>query len=181
MVEAVAAHPATILDTRKTAPGLRALDKWAVRLGGGENHRMGLYDQVLVKENHVAAAGGIDAVLDQVRAYLRETGRDLLVEIETRTIEEVEAVLAAAGADRILLDNMAERRDDGTLETRRLARAVDRIGERAETEASGNVTLDTVAEIARTGVDFISSGVLTHSVCALDLSLLLTNAPAPGD
>lgn len=181
MVDAVAEQPATILDTRKTAPGLRALDKWAVRLGGGENHRMGLYDQVLVKENHIAAAGGIDAALEQVRAYLRETDRELLVEIETRTIEEVEAVLEAGGADRILLDNMAALRDDDTLDTSRLARAVDRIGERAQTEASGNVTLDTVAEIARTGVDFISSGAITHSVRALDLSLLLTDAPSPED
>lgn len=179
MVDAVAEQPATILDTRKTAPGLRALDKWAVRLGGGENHRMGLYDQVLIKENHVVAAGGIGAALEQVRAYLEKTGRTLLVEIETRTIEEVEAVLEAGGADRILLDNMADLRDDGTLDTNRLARAVDRIGERAETEASGNVTLDTVAEIARTGVDFISSGAITHSARALDLSLLLTDAPSP--
>ena len=171
---AQAARPATVLDTRKTAPGLRALDKWAVRLGGAQNHRVGLFDQVLVKDNHVAAAGGIRQAIDAVGAHAQETGLDLPVEIEARTLDEVDAVLAAVGrgarVDRILLDNMA-RPADGGLDVSMLARAVERVGGRVQTEASGNVTLDTVPAIAATGVDFISSGALTHSVVALDVSL----------
>ena len=171
---AQAARPATVLDTRKTAPGLRALDKWAVRLGGAQNHRAGLFDMVLVKDNHVAAAGGIRQAIDAVGAYARETGRDLPVEVEARTMDEVDAVLAAvdggARVDRVLLDNMA-RQTDGGLDVSVLTEAVRRVGGRVETEASGNVTLETVPAIAATGVDFISSGALTHSVRALDVSL----------
>ena len=171
---AEAARPAVVLDTRKTAPGLRALDKWAVRLGGAQNHRVGLYDMVLVKDNHIAAAGGLRAAIDAVGRHARASGRDVPVEVEARTLDEVDAVLAAvadgARVDRVLLDNMARRTDRG-LDTSMLRRAVERIGGRVETEASGNVTLDTVAAIAATGVDFISSGALTHSVAALDVSL----------
>ena len=166
-----AARPATVLDTRKTAPGLRALDKWAVRLGGGANHRAGLYDMVLVKDNHIAAAGGVRAALDAVAA----AGTPVPVEVEARTLGEVDAVLAAAAdgvrVDRVLLDNFARRGADGALDVAPLAEAVARIGGRLQTEASGNVTLDSVAAIAATGVDFISSGALTHSVTALDVSL----------
>jgi nicotinate-nucleotide pyrophosphorylase (carboxylating) len=152
-----------ILDTRKTTPGLRALEKAAVRAGGGRNHRMGLYDAFLIKENHVAVAGGIGAAVEAARA----ANRDLPIEIECRDRAEVEAALAA-GADRLLLDNMGA---DG------LAAAVaarDAAGSAATLEASGGVTLETVGAIAATGVDFISVGALTHSAPTLDLSMLLT-------
>ncbi len=169
-----AAAPAVVLDTRKTAPGLRALDKWAVVLGGARNHRVGLHDMVLVKDNHVAAAGGIRPAIDAVGRYLRETGREVPVEVEARTLDEVDAVLAAvadgAHVDRILLDNMA-RRTDGGLDVSVLEAAVRRVDGAVQTEASGNVTLDTAGRIGATGVDFISSGALTHSVTALDVSL----------
>lgn len=171
---AAAAAPAVVLDTRKTAPGLRALDKWAVRLGGAQNHRVGLYDQVLVKDNHIAAAGGIRPAIDAVGAFLRQSGRDVPVEVEARTLDEVDAVLAAvadgARVDRVLLDNMARRTDAG-LDVSVLDEAVRRVGGRIQTEASGNVTLDTVGRIGATGVDFVSTGALTHSVRALDVSL----------
>ena len=171
---AEAAKPATVLDTRKTAPGLRQLDKWAVRLGGAANHRVGLYDMVLVKDNHIAAAGGVREALQRVTDHLRASGRNVPVEIEARTLQEVDAVLAAHAdglrVDRVLLDNMAVRAGDG-LDVSMLREAVARIGGRLQTEASGNVTQDTVAQIGTTGVDFISSGALTHSVRALDVSL----------
>ncbi len=171
---AEAARPAVVLDTRKTAPGLRALDKWAVALGGAQNHRVGLFDMVLVKDNHIAAAGGIREAIDAVGRFTHERGLDVPVEVEARTLDEVDAVLAAvasgARVDRVLLDNMARRTDDG-LDVTVLEAAVRRVARRIQTEASGNVTLDTVARIAATGVDFISSGALTHSVRALDVSL----------
>ena len=172
---AAAARPATVLDTRKTAPGLRALDKWAVRLGGAANHRAGLYDMVLVKDNHIAAAGGVRAALEAVDRHLRATGLGVPVEIEARTLDEVDAVLAAHAnglrVDRVLLDNFARPAPGGGVDTAPLAEAVARVGGRVETEASGNVTLDTVAAVAATGVDFVSTGALTHSVRALDVSL----------
>ena len=168
---AEAAGDATILDTRKTAPGLRAFDKWAVRLGGGTNHRVGLYDMFLIKDNHIAAAGGIRAAIDAARRYRTEHAPDLAIEIETRTLAEVDEVLAVGGVDRVLLDNMVEVGDDGLVDVTMLAEAVRRVGGTFETEASGNVTLATVPAIAATGVDFISSGALTHSVRALDISL----------
>ena len=171
---AEAAAPATVLDTRKTAPGLRHLDKWAVRLGGAANHRVGLHDQVLIKDNHVAAAGGVRAALQAVTDHLATTGLDVPVEVEARTLDEVDAVLAAHAdglrVDRVLLDNMAVRTDGG-LDVSTLREAVARVGGRIQTEASGNVTFDTVGAIAATGVDYISSGALTHSVRALDVSL----------
>jgi nicotinate-nucleotide pyrophosphorylase (carboxylating) len=154
-----------VLDTRKTTPGLRALEKAAVRAGGGRNHRMGLYDAFLIKENHVAMAGGIAAAVEAARA-----GRpDLPVEIECRDAAEVEAAIGA-GADRLLLDNM----DLGALRAAVAAR--DAAGSAATLEASGGVTLATVGEIAATGVDFISVGALTHSAPTLDLSMLLSPA-----
>ena len=177
---AEAAKPATVLDTRKTAPGLRQLDKWAVRLGGAANHRVGLYDMVLVKDNHIAAAGGVRAALQSVTDHLQASGRDVPVEIEARTLEEVDAVLAAHAdglrVDRVLLDNMAIRSDSG-LDVSMLRQAVARIDGRIQTEASGNVTLETVGEIGTTSVDFISSGALTHSVRALDVSLKIDLVP----
>jgi len=168
-VDAVRRHPAKILDTRKTVPGLRMLDKWAVKLGGGENHRLGLFDMILIKDNHIAAGGGIPNAIRSARAYARTRG--LTIEVEVRTLEEVDSVLAEEGVGTILLDNMVDRLPGGRVDVDRLRRAVERIGGRTATEASGNVTLDSVEAIASTGVDFISSGALTHSVQALDIAL----------
>lgn len=171
------AGDAQILDTRKTAPGLRALDKWAVSLGGGANHRMGLYDQVLIKDNHIAACGGVREALEATADYQERAGTDLPVEVEARTLDEVDSVLRAKEdtirVDTILLDNMVQRTDD-TIDTSMLHEAVQRIGDQLRTEASGNVSLDTVEAIVQTGVNAISSGALTHSVRALDLSLKLS-------
>lgn len=171
MVEAVRPHPTRILDTRKTAPGLRLLDKWAVLLGGGQNHRIGLFDMILIKENHIAAAGGITAALQGARAWI-DRNRVVPIEIETRNLGEVTEVLEAGGADFILLDNMV-RRTNEAVDVSLLAEAIELIAGRCKTEASGNVSLDAVNTIASTGVDFISSGALTHSARALDLSLLV--------
>ena len=169
------ARPARMLDTRKTAPGLRLLDKWAVLLGGGENHRLGLYDRILIKDNHIAAAGGLREALHAARRYQAEAGPNLPIEIEARTLDEVRAVVEDhrqhGGVDYILLDNMTDVRADGQIVTERLREAVALVGGTIATEASGNVTLETVGAIGATGVDFISSGALTHSVKALDLSL----------
>jgi nicotinate-nucleotide pyrophosphorylase (carboxylating) len=160
-VEAVAGTGAVILDTRKTAPGLRALDKWAVRLGGGQNHRQGLYDMVLIKDN-IAAAGGIAQAVERVRARNRA---GLPVEVEVKTLAELDEVLALEPpVDRIMLDNM-------DLPTMR--EAVRRTAGRIPLEASGGVNLERVRAIAETGVDYISVGALTHSVRALDISLEL--------
>lgn len=163
-VERVRGTGARVLDTRKTTPGLRELEKAAVRAGGGGNHRVGLFDMVLIKENHIAAAGGITAAVEAVR---RRNDRGLVVEVETTTPEEVDEAVAL-GVDRILLDNMS-------LDA--LRAAVARIREtqrrRIETEASGGISLHTIREVAGTGVDFISVGALTHSPPALDLSLLV--------
>lgn len=159
-VDAVAETDATILDTRKTAPGLRTLDKLAVRLGGGQNHRTGLFDMVLIKDNHIDFAGSITAAVERVRA----SGTSLPIEVETRTLENVREALEL-GVERILLDNMRP-------ETMREAVAMAKTaGGRAEFEASGNVTLENVLEVARTGVDYISVGALTHSPRVFDASL----------
>ena len=163
---------AHILDTRKTAPGLRLLDKWAVRLGGGDNHRIGLFDLILIKDNHIAAAGGVREAIQAAQRYRTTQNRaDLRIEVEARTLDEVRAVCAAAGVDFILLDNMVRTDADGTVDAGLLAEAVALVDGRIKTEASGNVTLHTVPAIAATGVDYISCGALTHSVLALDLSL----------
>jgi nicotinate-nucleotide pyrophosphorylase (carboxylating) len=150
---------ARILDTRKTTPGLRRLEKAAVAAGGGANHRIGLFDAALIKENHAAIAGGVAEAVRRVQAAQPEAA----LEVECRTLEEVDQALAA-GARRILLDNMSP----GELRA-----AVEHVAGRAELEASGGVTLDALPEIARTGVNFISVGALTHSAAALDLSLIL--------
>jgi nicotinate-nucleotide pyrophosphorylase (carboxylating) len=161
-VDAVAGTGCRVLDTRKTSPGLRAIEKWAVRIGGGENHRMGLYDMVMIKDNHSDFAGGIPQAVIAAKAYLEQHGLDLPIEVETRSLEEVETALAVGGMQRIMLDNF----DTATLRI-----AVERIGKRYETEASGGIVLDTIRAYADTGVDFISVGALTHSVQSLDLSL----------
>lgn len=171
MVEAARPHPARILDTRKTAPGLRLLDKWAVRLGGGDNHRLGLYDMILIKDNHLAAAGGVRAAIEAAQRYRQDNDPNLAIEIEARTLDEVRAVAATGGVDVILLDNMVKVQPDGVIDTSLLQKAVALVGGRIATEASGNVTLATVPAIAATGVTYISCGALTHSVKALDLSL----------
>lgn len=158
-VAAIEGTSATIVDTRKTVPGLRALDKYAVRTGGGRNHRIGLFDGVLIKENHSAAAGGITESIERARKKLPHT---LKIEIETRNLEEVEEALKA-GADIIMLDNM-------TLYDMR--KGVEMIDGQALVEASGGVNLERVREIAETGVDIISVGELTHSVKAADISML---------
>ena len=158
-VEAVAGTGAIIVDTRKTVPGLRALDKYAVRMGGGRNHRIGLFDGVLIKENHATAAGGVGAAIERARQRLPHT---LKIEIETRDLDEVQEALDA-GADVIMLDNMS---------LDEMGRAVALISGRALIEASGGVNLETVRDIAETGVNIISVGALTHSVKAADISLL---------
>ncbi|XP_024539844.1 nicotinate-nucleotide pyrophosphorylase [carboxylating], chloroplastic isoform X2 [Selaginella moellendorffii] len=168
-----AAKPARILETRKTAPGLRLIDKWAVLIGGGENHRMGLYDMVMVKDNHIAVAGGIENAIFAVTKYLEEKGLDIGVEVETRTLDEVRRVLAILDkgkVTRIMLDNMVSTQANGDIDVGLLREAVEIVGGRVQTEASGNVTLSTVGKIGSTGVTYISSGALTHSVSALDIS-----------
>ncbi|GAB4564037.1 MAG: carboxylating nicotinate-nucleotide diphosphorylase [Geothermobacteraceae bacterium] len=158
-VDAVAGTRAVIVDTRKTTPGLRAVEKYAVRMGGGHNHRTALYDGILIKENHIAAAGGIAAAIERARARVPHL---LKIEIETRDLHEVRQALDA-GAECILLDNMS---------LDQLREAVALVDGRALTEASGGVNLDTVADIAATGVDLISVGALTHSYRAVDISML---------
>jgi nicotinate-nucleotide pyrophosphorylase (carboxylating) len=177
MVDAIGDRPTRLLDTRKTVPGLRALDKWAVLLGGGHNHRIGLYDQLLVKDNHIAACGGVREAIRAANAFRAESDRrDLVLEIEVRTLDELDEVLDCGAVDVILLDNMASATPDGTIDTSRLAEAVRRVGGRFRTEASGNVSIATVGAIAATGVQAVSSGALTHSVTALDISLEMSLA-----
>jgi nicotinate-nucleotide pyrophosphorylase (carboxylating) len=161
--EAVAGTGARILDTRKTTPGLRHLEKQAVAAGGGVNHRMGLYDAILIKENHVALAGGLEAAVSAAKATA------MAVEVECRDLVEVRTALAV-GADRILLDNMAP------ADLREAVALRDAAGTGVELEASGGIDLATVLEVAETGVDFISVGALTHSAPALDLSMLVEPA-----
>lgn len=171
-----AAHPAYILETRKTAPGLRLVDKWAVLIGGGKNHRMGLFDMVMIKDNHISAAGGVGKALKSVDQYLEQNKLQIGVEVETRTIAEVREVLEYASQTktsltRIMLDNMVVPLSNGDIDVSMLKEAVELINGRFDTEASGNVTLETVHKIGQTGVTYISSGALTHSVKALDISL----------
>jgi nicotinate-nucleotide pyrophosphorylase (carboxylating) len=156
---------ARVLDTRKTTPGLRALEKAAVAAGGATNHRAGLYDAILIKENHIAAAGGIAAAIERARAVAPELAGTL--EVEVRNAEEIEQALAA-GAPRLLLDNMDESQ---------LRAAVAQVAGRAELEASGGVTVQTLRSVAQTGIEWISMGALTHSAPALDLSLILEVQP----
>jgi len=154
---------ARILDTRKTVPGLRALDKWAVRIGGGVNHRMRLDDLFLIKDNHITTAGSISAAIEACIDYRKEKGLDAGVEVEVKDLEELEQVLVHPEVDIVLLDNMS---------TGDMKKAVSTASGRVKLEASGNVSFETVRAIAETGVDFISVGALTHSVKAMDISLL---------
>ena len=160
-VEIVRGTGATILDTRKTTPGLRLLEKWAVTMGGGKNHRIGLYDMVMLKDNHNDSAGGITAAVNRTKAYLLEKGLDLGIEVETRNMDEVNEVLAVGGVQRIMLDNFSPSA---------CVEAVKVIADRCETEASGGINLGNLRSYAETGVNFISLGSLTHSVSSLDIS-----------
>jgi nicotinate-nucleotide pyrophosphorylase (carboxylating) len=159
-VAAVKGTNAVILDTRKTTPGWRVLEKYAVRQGGGRNHRMGLYDAVMIKDNHVDACGGIGKAIERCLENMKKNGKPLFIEVETRNLDEVREA-AGYPIQRIMLDNM----DAGTMRE-----AVRMIGGRIETEASGNVTLANVRSVADTGVNYISIGGLTHSVPVLDIS-----------
>ncbi|HEY8929631.1 MAG TPA: carboxylating nicotinate-nucleotide diphosphorylase [Mucilaginibacter sp.] len=151
-----------VLDTRKTTPGLRYLEKWAVRIGGGVNHRFGLYDMILIKDNHVDYSGGIHQAIENTQQYLQKQNKKLAIEIEVRNLDELQQVLETGGVNRILLDNFNF--DD-------LRNAVSIINGRFITEASGGITIDNIKEYALCGVDYISVGALTHSVRSLDLSL----------
>ncbi len=160
-VKALEGTKTRVLDTRKTTPGLRLLEKEAVRIGGGTNHRIGLFDMILLKDNHVDFAGGIENAIRRTHQYLKEKGKDLKIEIEVRNFDEIEQVLRTGGVDRIMLDNFTP------ADTRK---AVEMIAGRYEIESSGGITFDTMLDYARCGVDFISVGALTHSVKSLDMS-----------
>ncbi len=151
-----------ILDTRKTTPNFRMLEKEAVRIGGGVNHRMGLYDMVMLKDNHIDFSGGITAAVNKTVAYLKEKQLPLKIEVETRTLEDVREALAVGHVDRIMLDNF---------KPDQIAEALKIINGKVETEASGGINLDTLADYAKTGVDFISVGAIIHHAVSLDLSL----------
>jgi nicotinate-nucleotide pyrophosphorylase (carboxylating) len=154
-----------LLDTRKTTPGVRYMEKWAVRIGGGMNHRFALYDMIMLKDNHVDFAGGIKQAIQRTHDYLKATGRSLKVEIEVRNLQELDEVLETGMVDRIMLDNFTPEL---------LKEAIAKIDGRYETEASGGITKQTIRAFAETGVDFISVGALTHSFNSLDMSLKAT-------
>lgn len=151
-----------VLDTRKTTPGLRLLEKEAVKIGGGVNHRIGLFDMILLKDNHVDFAGGIEKAITSAKNYLKEKGKNLKIEIEVRNLDELKEVMRVGGVDRIMLDNF---------DTATTKKAVEIIGGKYETESSGGITFDTLRSYAECGVDYISVGALTHSVKSLDMSL----------
>ncbi len=151
-----------ILDTRKTTPGMRVLDKMAVKIGGGDNHRMGLFDMILLKDNHIDFAGGVEQAVRGAKEYLKAKGKDIPIECEVRTMENIDEVFAAGGVDRIMFDNFSPEM------TRQ---AVAKVDGRCETESSGGITFDTLRDYAECGVDFISVGALTHQIKSLDMSL----------
>ncbi len=153
---------ARLLDTRKTTPNFRLLEKWAVLIGGGHNHRIGLFDMIMLKDNHIDMAGGIEKAIIQTKEYLRATKKSLRIEIETRNLEEVREVIRVGGVDVIMLDNMSVE------DMRKAVRVIDG---KYKTEASGGITEETIRSVAEAGVDFISAGALTHSVKSMDLSL----------
>jgi len=151
-----------ILDTRKTTPGIRAIEKWAVKIGGGENHRFALYDMIMLKDNHIDFAGGVIKAIEKTQQYLKETNRDLKIIVEARDLNEIEKILTKDGIHRILIDNFNYK------DTRK---AVEIIGNKCQTESSGGINEKTVRKYAECGVDYISSGALTHSIYNMDLSL----------
>ena len=161
-VERLEGTKCKVLDTRKTTPGMRVLDKMAVKLGGGENHRMGLFDMVLLKDNHIDFAGGITKAVTAVREYLKAKGKELKIEVEVRSLADIDEVFAVGGVDRIMLDNF-------TVGLTREAVAI--IAGRCEIESSGGITLDNMRDYAQCGVDFVSIGALTHQIRSLDMSL----------
>lgn len=160
-VERIEGTGAHVLDTRKTTPGMRMLEKMAVKIGGGVNHRIGLFDMILLKDNHIDFAGGISNAINRCHAYLKERNLDLKIEIEVRNFDELNQVLECGGVNRIMLDNFT------VADTKK---AVDLINHRYEVESSGNITLDTIRSYAEQGVDYVSVGALTHSVKGLDMS-----------
>ncbi|MFN5418528.1 MAG: carboxylating nicotinate-nucleotide diphosphorylase [Flavobacteriia bacterium] len=162
IISLVKEYPVRILDTRKTTPGLRLIEKWAVRIGGGHNHRIGLYDMIMLKDNHIDYAGGIKPAITQTHEYLKNTGKSLAIEVEVRNEQELAEVLEIGGVQRIMLDNFSPER---------IIEALKIIPKTYEIEASGGITLDNIVSYAKTGVDFISIGALTHSFKSLDMSL----------
>lgn len=165
-VELIKGTRTKLLDTRKTTPSMRLFEKYAVKVGGGYNHRIGLYDMIMLKDNHIDFAGGIENAIMKTREYLKEKKKELKIEIEVRSMEELERVLKIGGVDRIMLDNFTPEL---------LMKAVERIGGRYETEGSGGINKETILSFAKTGVDFISVGALTHQIKSLDLSLVADN------
>jgi nicotinate-nucleotide pyrophosphorylase (carboxylating) len=161
-VDALAGTKTKILDTRKTTPGIRALEKWAVKIGGGENHRFALYDMIMLKDNHIDFCGGITKAIQKTKEYLLDNHLNLKIIIEARNLEEIEEILQSEGVYRILIDNF-------NFEDTKTAVAL--IGDKCLTESSGGITLETVKKYAACGVDFISSGAITHSIYNMDLSL----------
>lgn len=162
LTQLIKPHRAKLLDTRKTTPLLREIEKWAVRIGGGHNHRMGLYDMIMIKDNHSDMAGGISKAVQKVTNYLEKHQKRIPIEVEVRDLDEVEEVLTLNGVDRVMFDNFSPQL---------MTKAVELVNGRLETEASGGITADTIAEYAATGVDFISVGALTHNIRSLDISL----------
>lgn len=151
-----------ILDTRKTTPGVRYMEKWAVRIGGGENHRFALYDMIMLKDNHIDYAGGIEKAILRTKDYLKDNNLDLKIEVEVRSEAELDEVLRVGGIDRIMLDNFSPTE---------ITKVLPKIPSNYETEASGGITMETIRAYAETGIDYISVGALTHHVASLDLSL----------
>ena len=162
MVDQISHTKSVLLDTRKTTPGIRLIEKEAVKIGGAENHRFGLYDMIMIKDNHIDYAGGIPNAIKKANAYLSEQKKQLKIEIEVRSIKELNEVIKEGGVDRIMLDNFSPKE---------IVRALELIPNTYETEASGGITDETIVDYAETGVNFISVGALTHSVKSLDLSL----------
>jgi nicotinate-nucleotide pyrophosphorylase (carboxylating) len=162
IVKLIEGTDAKLLDTRKTTPGIRYMEKWAVRIGGAYNHRFALYDMIMLKDNHVDYAGGVKPAIERANAYLKKTGRDLKIEIEVRNEIELAEVIAIGGVDRIMLDNFTPERIINVLKT---------VPEHFEVEASGGITIDTIRSFAETGVNFVSMGSLTHSFRSIDMSL----------
>lgn len=162
-VELIKGTGTKLLDTRKTTPSMRLFEKYAVKVGGGYNHRIGLYDMIMLKDNHIDFAGGVENAITKTKEYLKNVGKELKIEVEVRSMEELERVLKIGGIDRIMLDNFTPEL---------LQKAIERIGGKYETESSGGINKDTILSFAKTGVDFISVGALTHQIKSLDLSLV---------